>query len=227
MICSLLATDAEARAASTGALGLVVRPVVFPMRIVAEYGKAARDAYDVVMADDRRSATFLVVGDHGFTDWVDCPMGGPGDVVAVKEAYALLWPGEGPPDDDGDLLVEYRADDDSGRRPGQWPSEERRHPECPRWGSSARMRPEHVRSHVRVLGVDVRHVDFITCEEARAAGVSASGNAWHIDGIMASTARQAFEMWWDRRYSKRGLGWNESAWCWFVNVEAAEERRKR
>lgn len=59
-----------------------------------------------------------------------------GDRLWCRETYALIWPGEDPPDDVRACTVEYRADTDGTTQPGGYPSRE---PGAARWLSPATM----------------------------------------------------------------------------------------
>jgi hypothetical protein len=62
-----------------------------------------------------------------------------GDRLWVREAHALIWPDEDPPERIEDNRVEYRADTDGRCLPGEWPDEERGNPDCPKWHPSTHM----------------------------------------------------------------------------------------
>lgn len=53
------------------------RRVVKAHKAFAAWDATPADAYDVVVAEDQAGASFLVAGDHGFTDLVPCPYGRP------------------------------------------------------------------------------------------------------------------------------------------------------
>lgn len=63
------------------------------------------------------------------------PRVAPGDRIWVRETHALIWPGDGPPENDRECRVEFRADGDPQRFPGNWPPETKGDPDRPRWRS--------------------------------------------------------------------------------------------
>jgi hypothetical protein len=109
---------------------------------------------------------------------IKCPYGAPGDKLWVKESHALIWPGDGPPEDIRDNRVEYRADTDGVARPGEWPVD------CndttrPRWRPSIHMHRWASRITLEVTNVRVERLHDITEDDAKAEGVDGpSGRTW-------------------------------------------------
>lgn len=68
-----------------------------------------------------------------------CPAGPVGRIWKGVEAYALIWPEAHPPENPQDSRVEYLADGDVARFPGDWPKESRLDPDRPRWMSASAM----------------------------------------------------------------------------------------
>lgn len=73
-----------------------------------------------------------------------------------------------------------------------------------------------VRSRLRVLSVEVKHLHEITDDEIIASGITGTEH-----GADQPLPGMCFEAVWNRHYAKRGLGWDVNPWAWFVRVEAA------
>lgn len=91
------------------------RRVVRMCRQFADWNSTPAEAYDVILSDLRDGAHFLVAGDHGFTDFVPCPYGGPGDRLWVRETFFCITGEPGP------TACCYRADEsDENQFRGLW-----------------------------------------------------------------------------------------------------------
>ena len=202
------------------------RRVVKDCRAFAEWNVTPGDAYDCIVADDRGGAAFLVAGDHGYTNFVPCPYGKPGDRLWVREAWAE-FPAIHPPSHEHHMPAGagYRTDID---RCGQVPvagvfrtwdrHDVRRRPSIhmPRWAS---------RITLEVSGVRVERLQDISEDDARAEGVDP-----YVMGHGPITAaelqaepgyrepamyRQGFEFLWNQINGKRAA-WSSNPWVWVV-----------
>jgi hypothetical protein len=177
------------------------RRIVKMCRQFKEYDATPDGAYDVLLATDRRSAAFLVAGDHGFTDWVDCPYGKPGDRLWVRETWA--------PSDSGTL---YAAD---------FTTADKSHI-CWKWRPSIFMRPAASRITLDVTDVRVERLHAITDDDAKAEGVDngpgrgACGYPGTGAARMALGYRGVYAELWDVINRKRAP-WASNPWVWVVS----------
>jgi hypothetical protein len=139
---------------------------------------------------------YICRGEHGSGEpcdmerWAHCPYGVPGDLLWVREAFAVqpeLWAeGHGP------QPVEYLAStpraqiEDYVGKPSI---------HMPRWAS---------RITLRVIDARVERVQDIAHEDARAEGAS---------------GRTEFAALWDEINAKRGHPWESNPWVWVVGFE--------
>lgn len=93
-----------------------------------------------------------------------------GDRLWVRETFALIWPGESPPERREDNRVEYKADT-SARYPGEWPDDAGDDPDCPRWQSPLHMPRWACRLELVLDEVRVQRLQSIDCGDIRAEGV--------------------------------------------------------
>lgn len=157
-----------------------------------------------------------------------CPLGVPGDVLYVREAFATGANG----------LVAYRADGVVGAwggdggggrlfaRHGRIVGEHRHDGNFGRgivgpWRSAAAMPREASRLSLRITEVRVQRAQEISEEDARASGVYPLCGGYLADdcveGEWATTARDAFAEAWNKRH---GAGaWERNAWIWCVSWE--------
>jgi hypothetical protein len=186
------------------------RRIVKMCRQFKEYDATPDGAYDVLLATDRRSAAFLVAGDHGFTDWVDCPYGKPGDRLWVRETWA--------PSDSGTL---YAAD---------FTTADKSHI-CWKWRPSIFMRPAASRITLDVTDVRVERLQDISDDDARAEGVDdgpgrgACGYPGTGAARMALGYRGVYAELWDVINRKRAP-WASNPWVWVVSFAPVGCARK-
>lgn len=134
-----------------------------------------------------------------------------GDLIWVKEVWAAIWPGDNPvPLVNCDL--EYRADT-GAVFPGEWPEEERLHPDCPRWRSPRFMPKFASRLTLEVVEVEPQQLKQITDVEAIYEGIeycNAAGGKYHIAGSdrYFDRPRDAFAYLWDSLHGKGA--WDEN-----------------
>ena len=153
-----------------------------------------------------------------------------GDVLWVREAHALIWPGDYAPERDQDCRVEYRADGEPTRLPGDWPAECGHDPECPKWRPSIYMPRWACRLRLRVTGVRIERLQHISEDDARAEGVMPlplqegySGCWWTADvtagaALHRQSPRDAYHALWDSIHGKRAP-WASNPWVWVVTFE--------
>lgn len=173
-------------------------------------------------------------------DWgCVCPYGGPGTLLWVREPWADLRGGPG--DTPAENPVVYQAD-------GMMEI----HTSVHRWRPSIHMPRRASRLALRVLAVRFERVQDITNTDAIAEGAVSRPNyygyrnaeaGWSMDwspggrpnsagyiltdrDIALASPRWAFANFWDRHYGKRGYGWATNPFCWVVEFEMVEKRRK-
>lgn len=188
------------------------------------------DAYDVINSTvGPASAAFLVAGDHGFTDWVDCPFGAVGDHLWVQETWSdqfdpsdlpRLRNSEGIPDG-----VSYQAghrcsDFEMGCpcKPinGNWNAWQPP-ASMPRWAS---------RLTLEITGVRVERLQDVSDEDAAAVGVDLGTSQIGSDnGVPARVAiydvRKAFAVLWDVTNDKM-TSWASNPWVWVLSFKRVE-----
>lgn len=223
--------DWEVRAILDGRKTMIRRAVKWPSWANPErdWPKLVRSGAIALMDDGRPSKTLT------------CPFGAPGDLLWVRECWALVDFNacDGMDEDDftwctqpGDIApgghpVLYRAtvpdffewndDPESRWRPSI---------HMPRWAS---------RLTLRVTDVRVERVQDISEDDARAEGVRADNATVVIDADgkirkdISHTHRGAFAVAWDAVYGKRDpttpTSWTANPWVWCVSFERAEVRR--
>lgn len=166
-------------AAKAGRLGAVLLPMKPQPPEGAECLVAVDSSGDVKFYTTPAAGVAL-----GRTPWLRCPLGAPGDRVIGRECFAAIWPPEHPDgwtvDDDGterglrlsECNIEFRADGDPRRLPGQWPEGSGDDPDCPRWLPATHLPQEKCRWHWRNAGVRaVCLARDVTEEDATAVGL--------------------------------------------------------
>lgn len=118
-----------------------------------------------------------------------------GDRLWVRETFALIWPGESPPERREDNKVEYKADTEAARYPGEWPDDAGDDPDCPRWQSPLHMPRWACRLELELTEVRVQRLQAISCADIAAEGVSCPQH----DVCPASTRCAAGDCGWLRR----------------------------
>jgi hypothetical protein len=142
-----------------------------------------------------------------------CPYGVAGHRLWVKESHALIWPGDGPPDDVRDNRVEYRADTDGIARPAEWPMD-CNGPERPRWRPSIHMHRWASRITLEITAVRVERLQAITEADAYAEGVE--------HGSLSNVVEN-YAMLWEK--INGADSWDANPWVWvieFRRVSATE-----
>lgn len=215
---SICALEHEARGLRDGSVTTLIRPVKH--RIVSNGFKFDRELGDILCHNDylppsemlmqvrTRHKQYDVAESEGWE--YESPFGPPGTRLAVREAWAAVWPGEHEVPLE-ECRIEYRADLPVGCKdgPGQWPPECKNDRDAPRWQPSSRMPAWAVRTHVTVKSVRVMRCGEIGAALACLAGHKADGTA--------SGARDALQQWWAKNYGKRYPF--ASSWAWVVEVE--------
>jgi hypothetical protein len=175
---------------------------------------------------------------HG-AQW-DNPFGCVGDRLWVRETFALIWPGESPPENERDNRIEYRADTNA-RYPGEWPDDEGSNPDCPKWRPSLHMPRWASRITLEIIGVRVERLQDISDADIRAEGtagwVQGGGGVFApppgFDGaipnaddtITVKPNRVCFASLWDSINGKRAP-WSSNPWVWVVSFDRVEAERK-
>lgn len=190
------------------ACGRILGPEMYHPAVIGkdgemEPGEAVYGAYD----------------DNG--EWgVKCPYGRPGDLLWLREAFALdsmyddcppsqaecehvKFLADGTEHIDGHCVYEGDFEVDFGRnRPSI---------HMPRWAS---------RITLRVTAVRVERV-----QEIKGADVLSEGVSSHVHPsaeYFESAQRDAFAKLWNSINKKRDYGWDSNPWCWCVSFEVVE-----
>jgi hypothetical protein len=160
-------------------------------------------------------------GPYAIEDFIArwCPYGQPGDLLWVREAWALRSGVE--PAKASSLIapptIWYRADGTVVNHPvealptiGKW----RPSIHMPRWAS---------RLTLRVTDVRVERVQDISYNDCIEEGVHEDGAGWHFE-MPAPTLGyagpdRAFAELWDSINAKRGFGWETNCWVWAISFE--------
>jgi len=216
------------------------RRIVKHCKQFTDFDSSPSAAYDALMADDRSGAFFLVAGDHGYTDFVPCPFGKPGDQFWVREAFRADPPMDGSWDyysfSDG-VLSNYSAIPMQFRNPSHVIyAADLAHRDLkykpsihmPRWAS---------RITLEVTDVRVERLNDISDEDIEAEGTSewvASGGIVYaprpgFDGcapddfgnVKVKPNRVAFCSLWE---SINGTGsWSANPWVWVVSFRRLQK----
>lgn len=216
------------------------RRVVKPSAQFRAWDSEPRHAYDAIVADDMFAAAFLVAGDHGFTDWVPCPHGKPGDRLWIRETWQKFAYGYDPIPLNrfggnfapfvgvcNGVPLRWRAcyaADGPLEHPIDGPARWRPSIHMPRWAS---------RITLEVTGVRVERLQNISEDDAKAEGLKVTGPTVNsagevIDdrpgylgyGSLWHDPRRAFETIWDSINGKRAP-WASNPWVWALEFKVA------
>jgi hypothetical protein len=158
--------------------------------------------HDVTAEQTKR----LYPGAEGFT----CPYGAVGSRLWIRETWARVY--DVCPFDDGDPShIEYRADGDPKRFPGEWPPETAEDPERPRWRSPWFLKRADSRIDLEITAVRVQRLHSISPVDVEAEGVLVNCDGSH-------GARSYFVKEWDRLNGKRAP-WASSPWIWALTFK--------
>ena len=164
---------------------------------------------------DTKGETFwpcIIAKASGCLADIPCPYGAPGDRLWVKETwYDDLF--DRKPGEVNDL--HYRADHDCADWEAGCPCRDDAGRSC--W-KSARLMPRWAsRLLLEVVSVRVERLQEITEEDAIAEGIAKreTASGFECDGVLAVTARDAFEMLWDRVNGKTSP-WADNPWVFVV-----------
>lgn len=169
----------------------------------------------------RATATYRAFPDGGSARWsiCECPLGGEGDVLWVRETWDLWACLEDRLTKTFIAHVAYRATDTISeftvpRELGvRLQDEIKRSPER-KWRPSIFMPRGFCRITLRIKSVRVERLQEISEEDAQAEGFLATQNA-RGEG---STATDWFMHIWDATYAKK-YPWASNPWCWCIQFE--------
>lgn len=203
----ILFNDAMVRAILSGAKTQTRRPVKL------RYDWAAEDLPDGRMWPHARA----YVGGDGDMAPAECPFGAPGDLLWVRECFALGRVFDESraaelPIIERDVPVWFRADggaDESWANRGKW----RPSIHMPRWAS---------RLTLRVTDVRVERLQDITEEDARAEGFDGDCPVGYVPAYVAGPCRYHFGSEWPYEGAH---GWAANPWVWVVSFERVEVPR--
>ena len=138
---------------------------------------------------------------RAYNEGIPCPYGAPGAVLWGRETWAAISPDEFErPTAACD--IEYRADGEWARFPGQWPPEYADDPERPRWRSPLTMPRWASRIGLLVLSAIPERIQEISGEYARLAGFA------HVE---------EFRDHWNA--VNREFSWSLNPWVWTILCE--------
>lgn len=172
------------------------------------------------MENENDWGKWLVEYEDGETKIIDCPYGGEGDRLWVRETWAKVcekpdgeceWPGC-----DYDY-IDYRADHEPpARYPGGWPDSSGRKdvPEAIKWKPSIFMPRWASRIRLDLVEVRAEKLTEITDTEAQAEGVKLPANTVTMyEGIYVDQ----FALLWQRI---NGIeSWNDTVWVWVLKFK--------
>lgn len=140
-----------------------------------------------------------------------CPFGRPGDRLWGRETWAAIWPGmdEVPLEE---CNIEYRAEGDPRRFPGNWPQEFVGDPEKPQWRRANTMPRFASRFLLEITNVKPVKLHGLTVEDAGREGY------YDLADMQAG---------WDRQHNgpriKRPtaahLPWSANPWVWVIGFK--------
>lgn len=194
---SLILHPHEIRAALRGELRLVVRPVESVKRIgrVTEFGPSDTPGYEFIMRDSQERWNDLRHADL----LTRCPLGVPGTRLCCKERWAHDAPSV------EDLRREYfdmmRGEPPHGPYYRADGTDKDAEESGLRWRSPANMPAWASRITLEVVSVGVCRVQELC-----------GGKGFE------SMCRDT----WNASYAAKGLGWDNSPWCWKVAVKGGE-----
>ncbi len=124
------------------------------------------------------------------------PFGKPGNLLWVKEPYALDYIG----------LPFYQAD---------WPTDEEQ-----KWRNVMYMKRDYSRLTLEIVNVRVERLQDISEADARAEGVKPFG------GMEAAGAKyiHSYRELWDKLNAKRGFQWESNPWVWVIEFKQLTQR---
>lgn len=256
---SIILFPHEARAAAAGTLRQIWRPIVSVKSLgaVTEFQRSDTRGYDWIMRDRR-----MLWNDLRHDDLLQRGPFRPGDVLACREAWRIgAW--RDSVDDPPCFAVDYTASPELCRTPWimveddaeaeKWRERtlsELTRKNTPRamdgsfrwepgqgplsWRSPATMPAWAVRSHVKPLTVDVKRVQEMSMEDAKAWG-SFLGRCScpemqrpprpGLESMFRQTGcyihGEEVKRLWNSHFARRGLGWDKNPWCWNYTVEQA------
>jgi hypothetical protein len=166
---------------------------------VTEFGPSDTPGYDWIMRDKQ-----LRWNDLRHAELIErCPLGKPGELVYVKEAFFDHSPLEGVERDPE--LVEYRAT----------PWERKGDTYAGGWRSSLHMPEWASRIKLHITDIRAERLHDITEDDAYAEGIT-----YAIDG--GHTAAEGFQRRWDSINAKRGHPWASNPWVWVITFERTD-----
>lgn len=136
---------------------------------------------------------------HGLDLRWKCPYGVPGDLLWVRETFALIECGE-------KTGKAFRADG--------FPIDRDRE----RWTPSIFMRPHQSRFTLKVTDIRVQRLKEINEGDAKAEGIEPIVN-FREQTASYHPHLAAYGELWDRLNAKRGFGWSINPWVWVVGFK--------
>lgn len=149
----------------------------------------------------------------------DCPYGGPGDRLYVREACAIGW------HDGGPLAVDYHADgkrrifepdtDQKAQAAAAYIGDSRRPPFLmPKWAA---------RIWLEIVSVKVQRVQEITLDDCKREGIAPYTFAKGALAEPPPDPRWKFIELWDGLNAKRGYSWESNCWVWAITFRRLRE----
>jgi hypothetical protein len=150
-----------------------------------------------------------------------CPFGQAGDRLWVRETWVSSAYGHLPPNESGDLRIEYIADrgvqyfhaakEDGSVRFRTRERVKRPSIHLPRWAS---------RITLEITGIKVERLQDISEEDAAAEGLETNGICFkdyskHGSAICNQTARSSFFTLWEKIHGEEA--WDKNEWVWAIS----------
>lgn len=206
------------------------RPIIFDAKSVRAILKGDKDQTRRVIKPSWRPETdraYLAASPERAA--AQNPYGKPGDRLWVRETWATVWPdttdngmiydeedGHVRPVRDDECSIEYRADTGNAL-PGDWPAEDRDHPDAPRWRSPIYMPRWASRLTLEVEAVYVERLQDIDDGDACGEGFEGIfGDEDPYSSIPVVSPVWQFEERWNEINAKRGYPWESNPWVWVV-----------
>jgi len=140
---------------------------------------------------------------------IQCPYGQVGDLLWVRETFAVIDDREF---ENGTIYTEYKADRPNDKYPGDWPEDEAKgNPEAPKWKPSIFMPKKYARIWLEITDIRVERLQDIDPVDCINEGIEKLN--WLDDEPIAAIER--FSLLWDSINGKKHP-WSSNPFCWVI-----------